>query len=50
MKDLAIHALSELFGVVGNADIVMCSRPSVSGGVLGVNYAPHVSAKRWSSG
>ena len=29
--DLAIHALSELFDVVGNADIVMRSRHSVSG-------------------
>jgi AcrR family transcriptional regulator len=30
-EDLAIHALSELFDVVGNADIVMRSRHSVSG-------------------
>ena len=29
--DLAIHALSELSDVVGNADIVMRSRRSVSG-------------------
>ena len=29
-EDLAIHALSELFDVVGNADIVMRSRHSVS--------------------
>ncbi|MGO9220380.1 MAG: TetR/AcrR family transcriptional regulator [Streptosporangiaceae bacterium] len=30
-EDLAIHALSELFDVVGNADIVMRSRHSVPG-------------------
>lgn len=30
-EDLAIHALGELFDVVGNADIVMRSRHSVSG-------------------
>lgn len=30
-EDLAIHALSELFDVVGNADIVMRSQHSVSG-------------------
>ena len=30
-EDLAIHALSDLFDVVGNADIVMRSRHGVSG-------------------
>jgi hypothetical protein len=30
-EDLAIHALSDLFDVVGNADIVMRSRHNVSG-------------------